>query len=254
MSRLFESLGPFGSKGEARSAVWDELARLGLHRFPFPASGRIPNFAGAQVAARRLAELPEFDRAPCIKVNPDAPQRHVRQGALAAGKTVIVPAPRLKAGFLVLDPKDIPAADVSRAASLSHMGRYGREVSLAELAAMTGRIGLVVVGSVAVDRRGRRAGKGEGYADREYAVLRELGMAEAPVATTVHDLQVTRGLPAGPHDVAVDIIATPSRVIRTERGHPQPDKIDWSAVSPEELEAMPILKELRRYRESGVTS
>lgn len=253
MSDDFTSLGPFSTKSDARSAVWDELARLGLHRFPFPVHGRIPNFAGAKEAARRLADLPEFIQADCIKVNPDAPQRYVRQAALEAGKIVIVPAPRLKAGFIVLDPERIPAGEIPRASSLSHMERYGRKADLAELARLANHIGLVVVGTVAVDRKGRRAGKGEGYADREYAVLRELGMGEAPVATTVHDVQVTRDLPAELHDVAVDIIATPLRVIRTARDNPQPEKIDWRAVTPDELEEMPILRELRRYKRGGVT-
>ena len=246
-----EALGPFASKAEARRAVWDELERLRLHRFPFPAAGRIPNFAGVEAAARRLCALPEFERTACIKVNPDAPQRYIRKAALAAGKCVIVPAPRLKGGFILLDPRRIPAAEVPRAVSLSRMDRYGRELTLPELARLAEGIGLVVVGSVAVDTTGRRAGKGEGYADREYALLRELGMAEAPVATTVHDVQVTLGLPAAPHDIAVDIIATPRRLIRTERERPQPQKIDWSAVGPRELEEMPVLADLRLFLGGG---
>ncbi len=247
----FKPLGPFSSKSDARRAVWDALASARVHRFPFPVDGRIPNFAGAQGAALRLAKLPEFQRAECVKVNPDAPQRYVRQAALEAGKMVIVPAPRLRAGFVLLDPSQIPADEIRRAASLSHMDRYGRTVSLAELADLTRRIGLVVMGTVAVDLDGRRAGKGEGYADREYAILRQIGMAEAPVATTVHDIQVTKGVPATAHDVSVDIIVTPSRVIRTTKDRPQPHRIDWDSVSPDELDAMPILKELRVSRGKG---
>jgi hypothetical protein len=48
----------------------------------------------------------------------------------------------------------------------------------------------IVCGSVAVTRDGRRCGKGEGYSDLEFAILRELGHPPVPVATTVHDLQV----------------------------------------------------------------
>jgi hypothetical protein len=45
---------------------------------------------------------------------------------------------------------------------------------------------------------GRRCGKGEGYSDLEFAILRELGHPPVPVATTVHDLQVVDSCPATP--------------------------------------------------------
>ena len=48
----------------------------------------------------------------------------------------------------------------------------------------------IVTGCVAVTRAGHRAGKGEGYSDIEYAILRELGHAEIPVATTGHSIRV----------------------------------------------------------------
>lgn len=46
-------------------------------RFPRPVHHRIPNFAGAQDAAQKLARLPEFQQAKCVKVNPDTPQKEV---------------------------------------------------------------------------------------------------------------------------------------------------------------------------------
>jgi len=42
----------------------------------------------------------------------------------------------------------------------------------------------IVCGSVAVRRDGRRCGKGEGYSDLEFAILRELGQPPVPVATS----------------------------------------------------------------------
>lgn len=55
------------------------------------------------------------------------------------------------------------------------------------------KVDLVVVGSVAVDRLGRRLGKGEGFADLEWALAASHhGGAVGPntvVATTVHDCQ-----------------------------------------------------------------
>ena len=41
----------FADKRAARQWVWDRLSAEGVARFPFPPHGRIPNFAGADVAS-----------------------------------------------------------------------------------------------------------------------------------------------------------------------------------------------------------
>src|SRR5918911_1372293 len=87
-----------------RERVWSLLEAERVARFP-GARGRIPNFVGAEAAARRLAELPEWQAARTVKANPDAPQLAVRRAALAAGKTVYMAVPRLRdeKPFLRLD-------------------------------------------------------------------------------------------------------------------------------------------------------
>jgi hypothetical protein len=47
----------FADKSAARQWVWDRLVAEGVARFPFPPHGRIPNFAGAEVAAARLFDI-----------------------------------------------------------------------------------------------------------------------------------------------------------------------------------------------------
>src|SRR5436309_12095847 len=94
----------FKDKAAARQAVWDRLQKERLARFPFPPHGRIPNFKGANEAAARLFELEPWKSAKRLKINPDAPQRFVREEALRRGITVFVPTPRLRGGFLKLDP------------------------------------------------------------------------------------------------------------------------------------------------------
>ena len=56
-----------------------------------------------------------------------------------------------------------------------------------------------------------RAGKGEGYSDIEYAILRELGhdASGVPVATTVNDVQVVNDFPIESNDLPLTVIATP---------------------------------------------
>ena len=100
--------GRFKDKQAARETVWDRLVSEKIARFPFPPHGRIPNFAGAKDAAACLFTIPICRDAKCIKVNPDAPQRYVREFALRRGITVVVPTPRLRGGFRRFDPKDIP--------------------------------------------------------------------------------------------------------------------------------------------------
>ncbi|MBV9685812.1 MAG: 5-formyltetrahydrofolate cyclo-ligase, partial [Alphaproteobacteria bacterium] len=109
----------------------------------------------------------------------------------------------------------------------------------------------IVCGSVAVTRDGRRCGKGEGYSDLEFVILRELGHPPVPVATTVHDLQVVASLPRDRTDQPLSVIATPMRAIRIKRTDAAPTGVDWTRLSAEQLEEMPILAEVKRRRTSS---
>src|SRR5436309_14670297 len=151
----------FADKNAARQWVWDRLVAEGEARFPFPPHGRIPNFAGAEVAAARLFDIEPWKSARAIKVNPDSPQRPLRAEALRRGITVFIATPRLRGGFKKLDPRRIPPDKMDEGASLSHGDRWSEEVALAEMPALDA----IVCGSVAVTRDGRRCGKGEGYSD-----------------------------------------------------------------------------------------
>jgi 5-formyltetrahydrofolate cyclo-ligase len=228
-------------KQAIREEVWARLEKGGHARFPFPPRGRIPNFAGAEAAAERLFGLPVLARARCIKVNPDAPQRPVRRMALERGIAVYMATPRLRAGFLCLDPARIPQRAYGEAASLSKGRRHAREVPLAELPTPD----LIVVGSVAVSRRGARCGKGEGYADLEYGILRALGHPRVPVATTVHPVQIVSHVPRESTDLPLDWIVTSDEAHRVARPARGPDGIDWRRLDDADLRAMPVLARLR---------
>ena len=232
----------FDSKSAARTAVWDKLETEGVARFPFPPHGRIPNFDGARQAAERLFEAPTLARAGHIKVNPDAPQRYVRIEALRRGCVVYVPTPRLRGGFKRLDPYAIPNDELSAAASLSNMDQWAEPVSLDDLPALDA----IVTGSVAVTRDGRRCGKGEGYSDLEYAILRELGHDPVPVATTVHPLQIVDAVPSDRHDLPLSLIVTPESTIAVDDPPSPPSGIDWTALSEKDLDDMPVLRTLQQ--------
>jgi len=230
----------FESKDAARQAVWDALSESRVARFPFPPHGRIPNFAGAREAATRLLAHPIFEQARRIKVNPDAPQRFVRLGALQRGIEVYMPTPRLRAGFRRLNPRQIPAEHYPQAASLSKGERWSEAVPLAQMP----QLDAMVTGSTAVTRRGRRCGKGHGYADLEYGILLELGHRPVTVATTVHPLQMVGDFPTEPHDLPVSLIVTPEETIEVQDPPQGPQGIDWKSLPEDALEAMPVLREL----------
>lgn len=234
----------FSRKADARQAVWAALRREKAARFPFPVEGRIPNFAGADRAAARAMEHPALRSARAIKANPDSPQRTLREAVLNAGIVIYLPAPKLRAGFLRLDPELIPPAARREAASLTGSGKWGEPVPLESLPT----VDLIVTGSVAVTRQGKRCGKGHGYGDLEYAILRELGHPPVPVLTTVHPLQIVGDFPRDPHDLPVQHIVTPAETINVAEAPAPPTGIDWAALSDEARTEMPVLQELAQRR------
>jgi 5-formyltetrahydrofolate cyclo-ligase len=86
---------------------------------------------------------------------------------------------------------------------------------------------------------------------RRIGLLRELGHPPVPVATTVHDLQVVASVPRDPTDQPLSVIATPSHAIRIKRPSAAPTGIDWTRLSAEDLEEMPILAELKKMTTSN---
>ena len=102
-------------KQRLREKIWNEMEAKGITLFPRPVHRRIPNFIGNEKAAENLRKLEIYKRARVIFVNPDAPQRKVRENALRDGKMVIMPVPRLKENFfLLLDPKKLKGKERER--------------------------------------------------------------------------------------------------------------------------------------------
>src|SRR6056297_2637454 len=235
-------------KQAIRERVWDRLEADGIARFPFPPHDRIPNVAGAAAAPERVTETAVWERAETVKANPDSPQLPLRRAALRAGKTVYMAVPRLRDRrcFYELDPAELD--DIEAAPAVSNVADHARQVGPETV----GHVDLVVSGSVAVTEDGARIGKGEGYSDLEYAVLCELGLVDedTPVVTTVHERQVVDGpespvaaatVPVDDHDVPMDAVVTPERVIRTETPYDRPTGVDWNALDAARVAEIPVL-------------
>jgi 5-formyltetrahydrofolate cyclo-ligase len=232
------------TKDQVRRAVWRAMERDGVSRFP-GAEGRIPNFAGAKQAAEKLASSRAWKRAQAIKANPDSPQTHARRLALEDGKQVIMAVPRLRDShpFRLLDPRKLTAEQVREAATIKGALRHGRVVAEEELP----EIDVVLTGSVAVNLKGARVGKGGGFSDIEYGLLIEAGKIDdhTVVATTVHAIQILReNLMVTAHDLPVDLIATPRAVIEVDRGYPRPRGILWDHLQPPQIHEIPILERM----------
>lgn len=201
------------TKDEIRMRIWRLMEEREIACFPRPVFQRIPNFIGAEKAALNLRKLPEYKTAKVVFCNPDSPQRHVREIALKDKKILIMATPRLRSGFLLLDPRVIPRDRIFEASSIRGAFKHGRLIAPSEV-----RVDLFVAGSVAVSQDGERLGKGTGYSDKEYALLKNAGSltSETPVVTTVHDVQIVEKISRDEWDVAVDVIVTPTKIIRVK--------------------------------------
>jgi 5-formyltetrahydrofolate cyclo-ligase len=231
------------AKAALRQEVWDAMRAAKVARFP-GAAGRIPNFSGAEAAAERLRGTAAWQAAGTLKANPDSAQLPVRQRALEDGKTLYMAVPRLAEPepFFALDPDHL-AAPPRAAASISGAARSARRVRLDELTP----VDLVVMGCVAAAEDGARLGKGGGFADLEYALASAAGLigAHTVCVTTVHELQVRPAgtIPLTAHDVPVDLIVTPDRVIdcRPRLGPRSAAEIRWADLTEEKIAAIPLL-------------
>lgn len=219
--------------------MWKKMEEYEIATAPRPCYGKIPSFLGSRVAAMKIAKRSFFREAKVIYSTPDLPQRHLREAALEAGKTLVMALPRFR-GFSIVNGRDVPPRRAGFAATVRGALAYGRRVRVPEGL----KVDVFVMGSVAVDEKGGRLGRGDGSHDLEYAILRELRLVddETVVVTTVHDVQLIPEVPMHYHDVPIDYIATPKRLIRAEGGYRKPRGVFWDMVDSELMERIPLLK------------
>lgn len=212
----------------------------------FPgAFGRIPNFHGAEKAAANAIKLLVWKKSKVIKANPDSPQRPLREKALIEGKKLYMAVPRLRDGrcFLRLDPAELKGK-FKEASTIKGAFAIGKKVHPSEME----KIDLMIAGSVVVNRKGERIGKGGGFSDLEYAILRTFGLVDetTPIITTVHPVQIVDfNLPMLPWDITVDYIITPQEIIKAKGKKKCPEGILWEYLEPEKIKQIPVLEKLK---------
>ncbi|XP_007427362.1 methenyltetrahydrofolate synthase domain-containing protein isoform X1 [Python bivittatus] len=242
------------SKWDIRNKIWDYMEANNLADFPRPVHHRIPNFKGSFQISGSINTWDVFDQAREVKVDPDKPLEGIRLSALQARKTLLVPTPRLRTGLFnrIVPPPGATKETLRKCATSQGVRDYSVPIGLDAKV----HVDLIVVGSVAVSEKGWRIGKGEGFADMEYAMMVSMGAIgqSTMVVTAVHDCQVV-DIPEellDDHDLTVDYILTPTRIIKTECKRPKPWGIMWHKISHEVLKKIPVLKILHcREKQEG---
>jgi len=188
----------FSSKEEVIRYVWNLLKDKKVCLFP--CEGHIPNFLGVEETIKKVLELDEYKKSKKIFISPDTPQRYLLKYAIN-DKEVYMATPRLKKGFCRVKGYYSSLRDIIKNSKI--VGYNIPEIDFA------------LIGSVAVDLKGNRIGKGGGFGDREIKILREKN-PDIIIATNVHELQVFEDFSylIEEHDQRVDIIVTSRNLFR----------------------------------------
>lgn len=229
------------AKQEIREQIWNTMEEQKVVAFPFPPQGRIPNFRGAAKAADLFMQQPFWQDAATMKSNPDSPQKPVRARALKSGKRIFMAVPRLREEKPFREVIVDEQTDINKAVTIKGYMANGEPRSVEDMP----KIDIVIAGSVAVHRDGRRVGKGGGYSDIEFALAREAGKIteDTLIVTTVHPLQVVEyDLPFEAHDVPLDYIITPDEVIATNTDYDRPEGIIREILTDKYLKEIPVLE------------
>jgi 5-formyltetrahydrofolate cyclo-ligase len=185
-------------KARLRAAMQRRLAALD------PAEAQ----ASARAATARLLALPEIAEARsllvCLSFGDELDTGELVERWLASGRALFVP--RAVRASRELEVCAFPCELETLSFGLRQPPSGVAALPVAEVVAT---VGAVVVLGLAFDLRGYRLGHGAGYFDRFLARHRAL-----PAIGLAHDLQVVERLPVEPHDVAMRVVVTGSRVLR----------------------------------------
>ncbi len=231
-------------KQKLREFVWSEMKKAGITRKPGP-EDTIPNFIGAEKAARRVTRLMFWHTVRVLTCNADAPQQALRHSVLEKGKLLYMAAPELSRQkcFFELHPQKI-GRKFDFASTVPGAFKVGAPIDPKDMR----KPNCFVVGSVAVNGKGQRVGNGGGFSDILYALAKQAGLIDdsTPVLTTVHPLQIVENdILMTEHDIPVDYIVSPDTIIETKHSLNKPEGIYWDYLDDEKIEAVPVLKKLK---------
>jgi len=170
--------------------------------------GRTRSEESASIA-QRIAELPSFRSAACVVLTlpfrSEWDTRPLLHDALARGAAVALPRVNDVSRMIELHRVRDALADVAA-------GYRGIPEPLASLPRVPpADVEWILVPGVAFDVHGRRLGYGGGYYDRLLPLL----PPSASKIAGAFELQLVENIPAAPHDLTVNAVATPARLVVT---------------------------------------
>lgn len=192
-------------KQELRTQILER--RLGLD------AGKVST--KSETIAALLRSLPEYVLARAImfylSFRQEVDTEPMIRAALVGGKMVAVPRTIRRERVLVpCRLEDYETGLVT--------GAYGIREPADCRPVPTGDLDMVIVPGVAFDRAGNRLGYGAGYYDRFLSSLGTCGGRRALAVGVAFALQVVDSLPAGPHDVPMDVIITEDGIVDCRGG------------------------------------
>jgi 5-formyltetrahydrofolate cyclo-ligase len=209
-----------------------------------PLPTRYPQFLGAEKASIRAAVLDEFRAAKVVLVSPGVAV--LSDTVLQQGKTLVSPTPGLREEkvFQKLIKNEKESVEGVREPKYTRL-ELAKDV----------KIDVLVVGSMLVDKMGRRVGKKREQVGLEFVLGGLSAQKKLVVITLVHDCQVVDEVPESlfsSMDVPVDIIVTPTKVIRVKDRLARPNSILWNKVTEIMMENIPMLESVRnKDKEAG---
>jgi len=238
----------FQDRSSAREQVWKELRLVAKpdSRFHYNFKEFIPDYEGSDIGNQRIREFPFYKNGRLFFITPDNNLTGLRESAILDEKIVVMSTYGIIRGFLKIARNDVPAGQEAFAATLDGMDRYRQPITLEQIASL-GQFDMMVTGASVITMDGLRFGKGHGYFDLEWAMMRSIGVADenTPLVAVAHDCQITKiNIKPEPHDTIIDYIVTPTRTIKTASEYPKPTGINWDLLPTDMREQIPPLRSL----------
>lgn len=250
-----------GLRQEYRQKIWDELREVAHpdSRFAWDFSEFIADYEGSGSGAEHIRSLGKELGVESWFITPDNNLDPLRKSLIEDAIGFIMPSYGIRRGFLLLDPTLVPDGDETLASTLDGVNQYGAEIPITQLSEEYDQIDVLVTGASFVTTNGLRMGKGHGYFDLEWAMLREVNLVDDDtiVIAAAHDVQVIeanmvdRDQLVEQHDTIVDYIVTPSGIREVEDTSPKPQGIFWELLDEEDINSIPPLAELNEGRQAS---
>jgi 5-formyltetrahydrofolate cyclo-ligase len=246
------SSGESGVRSETRERVWSDLREVARpdSRFGWDFSSFIADYQGSDRGAERLLRRGDESGYDSWFVTPDNNLDPLRERLVERNTSFVMPTYGIRRGFVQLTPGDVPDDQAAFAGTLDGVNRFANRISLERMESELPTLDCMITGASFLTIDGLRMGKGHGYFDLEWAMMREIDVVdeETEVVAAVHDVQVledVRGRDvAESHDTIVDVIVTPTDVIEIADPPEKPEGIRWELLDRERIDSMPPLKRL----------